>query len=897
MIEKKWMLVLVSKLWSRKTASIIAAFCCALAIVMLFRYRTGSHYLPVAVQIDGLSELQQSTANVRVISPFGTVRALIRDSHGQHLFRSPDFVNGAISSVSISGVSAEHLQSAKVCAVMGSSGVGFGRSIPLVPENAQAGNVDTDKGGVTFGPRVLSGSVLKVAGRSLNWQGDAWFVAVCFAQTLLLLALGLLAKTVLQQSTTVMGQWSFLERCVAGPLLIVLMVQFWFCVQQLLKSVDAAETIIAICLAEIVVLAFWLMCNPKSVFGRLSTLSEGQTVVLLSITLIAVRTLATLGVSTYQSGDYATYWSMSGLMAEGRAAEIDNGWSGIEMMSIRAFLYGLPVRYLFGNSVLSLWSVNTALLVLAALFLYSGIRREFGRKVGVISAVGFSLHPDVLFGGNLCRHENPALFYMSALFALLPFLWSHAYKSVRSVKHTAALVAVAVVCGVLAALLEGQRSYMPFLLCSFCLCFFRVGVAELVACVGGRPFWHCPQGITRWSLVFLLLVSTAISANGFVTRYVRDLVGTYGTNYKNWHMLAAMETETEQTFSDFVPFAAYYAPSVPSEYVNQFILRKLMFEKVASGGQLWLRMYRKISWVSGTESAIKGSGSTVVDEVFPSRFFVPFVTMRSAWGTSWFCFLLIAGILRLLRLPVLPFSVWELLPFVFSSVFLVALILLAEAGEQYDIFLAFPLAVAAGRLFSCGKRADVQSDPSRFSSPGWSAVVLYFLPPIVLLVVAAVVQLAAAAALRRHPEMTFASPVTIVSDSHGVAEVSRRAAVLHTERIPELQAGQSVSCIFAVPASAFSSDAIRFFLSADQRRQGMVQLPMPADLPLVYELRIDGKRVAGGALQELISPSFRIAWVDPGSDVRTLELRMTATGSLGSSQLSQACRLAVEYLH
>jgi hypothetical protein len=887
----------VSRLLSRKTAAIMATLCCLMVFVMLFRYRAGSHYLPVSIQIDGLPGFEQATADVRVISPFGTLRALTRDAHGKHLFRSPDFVNGPISGVAISGVSAENLKVASVYAVMGSSAVGLGRRIHLVAETVQPGTIDEDSGGVRFGPLKVPGSLLKVAGRSFNWQGDMWFVLVCFAQAILLLAWGGLAGTLLQRKPATVGQWSFVDRCVAGPLLIILMVQLWFCVQQFLKSVDAAETVTAVCLAGVVLAACWLIRNPKRVFRRIEPVSEGQTMVLLAVTLLVVRMLATVGVSTYQSGDYATYWRMSGLMAEGRAAEINNGWSAVEMMSIRAFLFGLPVRHLLGNSVVWLWMVNSALLVLAALFLYNGVRREFGRNAGVISAVGFSLHPDVLFGGNLCRHETPALFYLSALFALLPFLWSHAYKSVRAVKNTAFLVAVAVVCGGLTALLEGQRSYMPFLLCSFCLCFFRVGVAGFGACVGGRPFWHSGLGITRWSLVFLVLVSTAISVNGFVTRYVRDLVGTYGTNYMNWHMLAAMETETEQTFADFVPFSAYYAPSVPSQYVNQFVLRKMMFEKVASGGQLWFRMYRKISWVSGTESAIKGSGSAVVDEVFPARFFVPFVTLRSAWGTSWFCFLLIAGILRLLRLPVLPFSVWELFPFVFSSVFLVALLLLAEAGEQYDIFLALPLAVAAGRLLSWDKPAEVQSDPSGFSSPGWPAVVRYFLPPLVLLVVVAVIQLAAAAALRRHPEMTFAAPVTIVSDSHGVAEVSRCAAVLHTERLAELQAGQSVSCKFAVPASSFSTNVIRFFLSADQRRQGMVQLPLPADLPLVYELRIDGNPVAGGTLQELISPSFQIARVDPNADVRTVELRVTATDSLDASQLSQAFRVAVEYLH
>ncbi len=77
----------------------------------------------------------------------------------------------------------------------------------------------------------------------------------------------------------------------------------------------------------------------------------------------------------------------------------------------------------------------------------------------------------------------------------------------------------------------------------------------------------------------------------------------------------------------------------------------------------------------------------------------------------------------------------------------------------------------------------------------------------------------------------------------------------------------------------------------------MVQLPLPADLPLVYELRIDGNPVAGGTLQELISPSFQIARVDPNADVRTVELRVTATDSLDASQLSQAFRVAVEYLH
>lgn len=226
----------------------------------------------------------------------------------------------------------------------------------------------------------------------------------------------------------------------------------------------------------------------------------------------------------------------------------------------------------------------------------------------------------------------------------------------------------------------------------------------------------------------------------------------------------------------------------------------------------------------------------------------------------------------------------------------VALLLFAEAGEQYDIFVALLFEVATGRLLSCDKPVYAESQPSWSSFLVRLAVVRYFLPAFVLLVVLAFIQVAAGAALRKHPEMPFVTPVSVVSDSHGVAEVSRCAGVLHTERIPELQACQSVNCIFAVPASAFSSHAI-FFLSADQRRQGMVHLPMPADLPLVYELRIDGKRVAGGVLQGLISPSFRIAWVDPGSDVRTLELRVTATGSLGSSQLSQACRLAVEYLH
>jgi hypothetical protein len=60
-----------------------------------------------------------------------------------------------------------------------------------------------------------------------------------------------------------------------------------------------------------------------------------------------------------------------------------------------------------------------------------------------------------------------------------------------------------------------------------------------------------------------------------------------------------METESEQTFADFVPFAALYAPAIPSQRVGDFFIRKIAFEKDPSHPR------KEMGWISGDTSKFR----------------------------------------------------------------------------------------------------------------------------------------------------------------------------------------------------------------------------------------------------------------------------------------------------
>ncbi len=909
------LIIQLGSLFRNRFAAFLLIACTLMPLLVVLRYRSGSHYLPVSVQISGDLTDSDVKSQVLVVSPFGTTRTLKPDPLNSRLFRSADYVSSPVTRIRILGAGQEFFDRASVRVILGSSVGFFSRDLQLSPvSDFSAHGAGSPEGMVEYGGQRLAGSVLTVPSKCINWQGDLLLLVTCLIQSgaasgLLLLLFRLLiccwrrfTENSIDVKAEAAGKWfpgisRLLVGSIAVGLLLILLHQLWSEGLRFVCANDAIEHLTGlICLVGGVVLLRWVAVDACLPGSRSHICCCGVFLLLL----VLLRLCGSGAFPWLQTGDYASYWRIGGLMSRGEWGAINDGYLGTEMMAVRAFLYSFPIRLVAGDSTLALVIVNTFCLVGACACLYAAMASWFGRTEAFIAAVLFSLHPDVLFGGHLCRHDNPAMLYLSVLFLLFGRILAAVLKGWSVGLCRPLMICQVIIAGFLIGVLEAQRSYLPFLLASLGVVLGAAGIYSFSTLrIDGLPLRSAFQRPVACFIMFLLISSTAVGVNAMIVGKVRPLLGTTEST-KNWRVLASMETRSEQTWLDFVPFCSQYTTQIPESQQGPFFIRKLLYEKIQSGIEFWISLLRKNSVVSATQSAIRLSGGVIANEAFPSRFHVPLVTLKSTWGSGWYCFLLCLGIIRLLLIPVMPTHHFEWYPGVFSCVFLAMLLALAEAGEQYDLFLAFPLAISGARVlgaqpWSLIREARKNTGASIVSVS--SACVRYFSTGLSAMLGVFALQLCLGMVVAGNPSLTFAE-LQVGSGSEGTGRAMERCAASLLPVSPRgMKKGESLTTHYEVSDSVLGSEWIHFFVSADQRRERLWPECDFTNLPLTFSVAVDDQIVCAGSVKDLKRPPFIVSRISRSRENHRIELTVTAESDVSAIQMQTRGHLTIEYVY
>ncbi len=886
-----------------------------LAILLVLRYRSGSHYLPVAVEISDNLHHYGDNPQILVVSPFGTTRTLVPDRLSSCVFRSADYVAGPVARIRISGVDKRFQEDVSVSIVLGSSVGFFLRNFEISPiPIAATEHHSLQEGFVEYVGESTANSVLTIPSICMNWQGDLLLLVICMVQAvcgsgLLLLLFNILLNCWRRfgQGSTPMsplpgGKWipgisRLAISAMAAGLLLILSHQLWSEGLRFFGTTDVGEHLIGLMLLSSAVLLLKQVSVPAILEGLTARWCWCCGFLVM---LVLLRLLVSGGFPWFQTGDYASYWRFGGLMSRGEWGAINDGYLGTEMMAVRAFLYSFPIRLLAGDSTLALVIVNTFCLVGASVCLYAAMASWFGRREAFIAAILFSLHPDILFGGHLCRHDNPAMLYLAVLFLLIGKILSTVLNDCSVGLWSPSTVVQVICAGLLIGVLEAQRSYLPFLLASLGIVFAAAGMCSFVSLRrGGMATGRSLQRPAVCLLICLLISISAVSVNAMIVGKVRPRLGTTEST-RNWRVLASMETRSEQTWLDFVPFCAQYTPQIPESQQGSFFIRKLLYEKLQSGLEFWGSLLQKNSVLSATQSAIRLSGGVVPDETFPSRFHVPLVTLKSTWASGWYCILLCLGIIRLLLIPVMPIHHFEWYPGVFSLVFLAMLLALAEAGQQYDLFLAFPLAVSGARVLGTQSRSLIGEERESTGMTAVrvsSALTRFYASGVSAILGVVVLQLWLGKVIAANPSLTFAELKPVSESVAASGATARCGAALLPVASVGLKKGESLGTVFEVSESDLGSGSLHFFVSGDQRRERLWPASDFTALPLTFSVAIDDQIVCSGPVGELEHPPFVVSQIPGSAATHRIELKVTAEADVSAAQLGTRGHLTVEYVY
>lgn len=885
--------------------------------LVLVRHRSGSHYLPVAVEFTKELLRYGNDIQVHVISPFGTSRLLTRDAYDRLVFRSPDYFGGAVQYITVSGVKPGFIDNVKLRVILGTSGLGLARSCPVTvrPSAIEAVSKVVKDPIAVYGAENGPLSVLVTPAKCLNWQGDIVMILLCSIQaallTLLLNILGEFLRRGLARDFGSEASQRIVDRavCVVGnrtvhsilifvPMLVIGH-QFWVQLWQLFLLPDANDQIAGLVAVASVVFTVWrcrdgLGDAPRSISILVASL--------LACLLLGVRWFVSGRLPWSQTSDYLSYWTNGGLMADGNWQDINRthlGW----ILAIRSFVFAYPVRSLAGNSITILAVLNSCILLVAALLLYWRVKRSFGLGAGLVSALMFSLHPDVLFGGHLCRHDTPFLLMFMCVAAVMDKVLAMFHSESVSLRDLVYACVLVLFGGVMTGLIEAQRGYMPFVLVAVLVCFVLTVFTN-----ARNAGWHQSMrgsrlrlGLQLGVLFFVLSVSAIITSQGINMALLAKAGALERRSIAE--MLVSFETGTPQDWVELQTFAGCYAGEIPRGVSTDFLVRKLLLEKVRSGVAFWIGLVDKNATISGLRHTIGLSGGVGESDFIPSVFNLPFASLKMAWGGGWYCVMLSCALVRILLIRRIPFVVLEVFPSVFGLVAVVVILGLTEANEGYDVFLAVPLAIATAVVFSApgGFPDERRKGPFGRRDSGlcelryFAIVCLRF---VCVLVCCVGVHELGAIMLDCFPRWTFVQPAEIdTNDTVGVSECGRFSCAVFPEPGKSLSSGVVARASFLVEGKDLSRDELRFFVSRDQRRQRNRGFSGDFDVSLSFGVLIDGKVASEGVLRDLRVAKFVQHPLLRKAGSHEIELVMTATRAISAEEVSSLPRLAVEYVH
>ena len=591
----------------------------------------------------------------------------------------------------------------------------------------------------------------------------------------------------------------------------------------------------------------------------------------------------------FQTGDYGTYYSIATRMLNGDWLSLNDGFYNNRLQAERVLGWNILSVWVSENFSISPLMLNQLLFMTTMLLMWFTVSSLIGNNVALIAAGLWAVYPDVFFGGHLLRHDNPAiLMLLLYLYLLAAYCIRNAEDSANpSLQDRRARWRILLPLGVLGGCIELQRSYLPFLFCctvmSVLLEIVLLNRSEFRISIPSRIKAACPP-------VFSFGIAILVAWSG--RYFLQSRCGTFNTlNYAD--MISCWDYDSDGSWATATPWLDSYTTNTSSEQKTEVLLRKLCDAKLARPVAFLEQLLLKNSLLSGVRSAIRMSGGREPGEMFPSVFNVPYAAGKFAFGHAIVSALLTFAIARTLAVHQ-PLSAFERVMFLFSLSFILPILLLTEAAEQYDLVLSIPLAVNAAVQLGNLKRPQTSDHPDKPVRRKKATTV--WLGGLAICTCMIVIWLSACKVVQANPKLTFAEAGVVSVSDNAELRAGRHAYCLEA-RDRVLPANDELVAELSVPTTSLSGDRLRFFVSLDQRRKRMFwEFPAWITRNIHYSVTVDGIEVSAGRIGTLRYAAFVDAAVNRKASVIPIVLRIR-TGEDTTTGEDAFSGVAIEYLH
>lgn len=875
------------------------------------RYRSGANYLPLHVSLGESADSEEF--RVFVQSPFGTFSELMPDPRYKGRWKS-GFSYAGVQRIIIWVRDPEVMLLDKSMVWAGESSKEAAQLL-TAPESISIA-LPGVTGGATFDLNVqpLARSVLSWPSKTINWQGDSWLVIVPVLQAIVVLITTATAlfflfgdyrandspSTDSSKSGVCSSGWvnNFLGAGLWLATLLFLGQHAVLCFGELRGSRFANQYCTGMVLVAVIAVSIAVFARRVR---RAQTESAIHRCAFAAIGVILAAKLAWVaGMDSVQPMDYEQYWRYGTTMAAGDWDEIRNMQNVYKSAYVvRGFVYAFPVALIFGPSLQGLEFANVLVQTLTLILFYHFGCKAIGARAACLSLPFFAVYPDTWFATTMATHETPALFWMACLFWLSERLrhltgWTDGF-SLSGFLHSALL---AVGLGVVVALLDLQRSYGPFVLgasvFSFVVWLLRRAKSDL-------SDWRS-NGVGRRNLavgmsIGLLACMTAGTLHRSVLRSLEGYIGS-GDRCSTTGLLTAIDTSRDSYLGNTISWRFLYAPAIPAEESFEFLIRKLLWEKVGVGASFWPFLARNNAILQDPFFVMQFSYCGFPGDFGVELWDISYLQLKRLVCAAAYFVLCFFSILRLLLIKTFPLRDGEVFVAGFAVSGILAILMLTEVLGPYDTFLVFPMALNVGSLLG-GVRTSGRPY-SQFSaiseSVKWGLAFA-----VALVAIHQCLSLWVRISGLSLPKFGGAYDSVALGAADEVHLSPNRVSLSFRDsgdrRIPTGRVTTSIP----VPAEVLKRPRVRFFLSGDQRARRIYSADSGwKDLPVTYAVQIGGDTVAAGPLADLNTPQFLVHKLtdlvsNGASEDITLVLECFDECLLSSNQQWPA--ITVEYLY
>lgn len=739
-----------------------------------------------------------------------------------------------------------------------------------------------------------------------NWQGDFWLLLVPLLQALLFCRVLSCLRAVVSSGNSV-GNAEFttnessLMRVCVGILRLLLLLLVLHQIVSVIGRFVAVRSGLEAAVGSLCGLAL-----IQGVFVCIRTIGQsgsksGLRALLCVMTLIGIaRVVWISNVDSYQSTDYARYLEVGEQVYDGRWDLLAARDEILTPFYIRrALLVTLPAIWLFGKGLAGLECWNLCLQLLTLLAFRRLVRLMTGSPVIATPAVVLlTLMPEFWYSITIATHNVMANLLICCVMLVLETIririgdegssgWWRVFGD----------LGLAIVAGCCGAMLELSRSFGLFLLAAV----WGISLYLLVLRVLSAGDHHTARRLVP-RVSGILLTGTFVYA-GIVSIVDREIASRVPHRPPPVsEALVAVDTQGTGLGRELEAFRMLYLPAVSPSEKSELTVRKLLYEKVASGVQIWPFLMRRNDVYSRQSDALVQVFDRLQGLIRPLKHTrVRWFSAQQAICDAYYLLILLLLLVRLLLPQRYPVLKSEVLPLVFIGLLAVALYVLTEAHPYYAQSFLLPLCWTAAMVADCCVNGMNAGGDALAISGGnvrreFFAGLLSLRLPALILCFVVVVHGVGGEWLNRSG-LLFARISLSPSLNATDALLTQQSRVHVAVALPPAAAGTSIvrEATVSLDGPRDADGSLKFFLTGSQRLDTALR-KSPNQSHIRYQLMINGRIFRQGELEDLNRPEFcvvpRSEWgIPPG---RTLELQIRLGGQ-AAARGSLPEWLAIEY--